>query len=164
MPMDALTTTITTLQLCDPEQCPMAERCPVGPTPNLPCEVKVNFEKAMRDRLADTFTSIDKKPEVSLRVNMLLTPLLEQLMRLRMAEIANSAPIIGKSMNPIYEEIRKTIIAIDKVLTGAIKAQNMTVKEAKAGKGALIDTTSKGYYEMLLVDGTSSIEERVGLQ
>lgn len=162
--MDALTTTITTLQMCDPEQCPMAGRCPVGPTPNLPCEVKVNFEKAMRDRIADTFTSIDKKPEVSLRVNILLTPLLEQLMRLRMAEIANPSPMVGKNMNPIFDEIRKTIMAIDKVLTGAIRAQKQSLTAANADKNTLMDSTSKGYYEMLLLDGTASVEERVGLQ
>ena len=77
-----------------------------------------------------------------------------------MAELQDPEVMKGRFANPIIKEIRQTIMAIDKVLTEAIKAYYGTHKKSK-NKDPL-DTTSKGYYEMLLSDGVASVEANVG--
>ena len=121
----------------------------------MPCEMQGMFTEALDDNLRDVFDQLSNYPDVSLRVNFLLKPLFEQLLRLRMAELANPAVYAGKSINPILKEIRQTIIAIDRVLSETLKDYRVTKPEKSI--------TSKSYYDMLLSDGVSSVETRVGV-
>lgn len=152
---------LTSLMNCDPDSCPIAENCPVGPVPHLPCRIKEEFDNALNDRLADTFHQLDKHPEVSVRLNFMIKPLFEQLLRLRIAEISDPAIMKGRFVNPILKEIRQTILAIDKVLTETMKSY-YGLNRTKNSKDPL-DATSKGYYEMLLTDGAGSVETSTSL-
>ncbi len=148
---------------CDPDMCPISDTCPVGPTPYQPCEIKKSFDGYLNNTLASTFAQLERHPEVSLRLNLLLKPLFEQLLRLRMEEISNPRIMSGRFINPVIKEIRQTVLAIDKVLTEAVKAYYGIYKK----KDLTIDsdplgTTNKGYYEMLLTDGSPSVETNVG--
>ena len=128
----------------------------------MPCDIKQLFQESLQDHIAETFTELHKHPDVSLRVNFLLKPLFEQLLRLRMVESANTHVYQGKGVNPILKEIRQTILAIDKVLAEALKSY-YDVSNLKSINAPIEDVTSKGYYEMLLSEGSTSVEERVGI-
>ena len=157
---------LAALSKCDPEQCPIVDSCPVGPTPHLPCEIKALFHNSLHNHIANAFLELHHHPDVSLRLNFLLKPLFEQLLRLRMAETAfpnivatNKYGVTG--INPILKEIRQTVLAIDKILVEALRSYN-DLKKGKKSDNPL-GMTGKGYYEMLLIDGQSSVQDRVGV-
>ena len=153
---------------CNPEECPLEETCPVGPTPNLPCKIKAAFLDELNDQFAKSFKDIDSNPDVKIRVNMMLRPLFEQLLSLRMAERKNGAALFGTKANPLMKEIRQVILAIDKVITETVRLQHEGPIRHTANKkpdrpGSALDMGSKSYYEMLMIEGTGSVEKRVGI-
>lgn len=64
-------------------------------------------------------------------------------------------------VNPLLKEIRQTILAIDKILVEALRAYH-DIKKGKKSDDPL-GLTGNGYYEMLLIDGNSSVQERIGV-
>lgn len=154
------------LSKCDPDQCPIVDSCPVGPTPHLPCEIKSLFHDSLHDHISNAFMELHHHPDVALRLNFLLKPLFEQLLRLRMAETAypqivaiNKYGVTG--VNPILKEIRQTVLAIDKILVEALRNYHDIKRKDKSDDP--LGMTGKGYYDMLLIDGSRSVQERVGV-
>lgn len=140
-------------QICEPEKCPIAEKCPIGPVPHMPCSIRVEFNNSLSDHLAEMFPDISNNPEISIRVNYLLRPLFEQLLQLKLFEQVTGIKTISK----LNEDIRKTVMAIDKVLVNTIKSYNGHFGK-KAGMGEL---TNKSYYDMLLAEGNTSVEKGI---
>jgi len=147
--------------VCLPEKCPVAEKCTVGPMPNSPCPVKTGFMDYISESLAMTFKDIDERPEVSIRVNLLIKPLFEMLLKLRMAEHGTNSVYFGGKMNPVYKEIRSTMAAINIVLKDTQDIYNPDSN--KPGPKQLRNAIGGNYYEMLLGDGVTSVEERIGV-
>lgn len=157
--------TLPMIAMCDPDACPMTDKCTVGPVPNLPCPIKAAFFNELNDQIALSFREIDKNPDVSTRVNMMVKPLFETLLKLRMAENNNPEVYFGNKVNPLFKEIRQTILALDKVLSETIKLYHngpITGSKPTHVKGDPLNMGGKSYYEMLMVDGTASVEERTG--
>ena len=156
------------MALCKPDDCPLAERCPIGPTPNLPCEYKQKFLEELNHNIARSFRDIDASPEVSIRVNMMLKPLFEQLLQLRMAEHANPDALFGTKANPLMKEIRQVILAIDKVMQETVRLYHQGPVNNGSGKsnrqGNPLAMADRGYYAMLIEDGQASVEERKGIE
>lgn len=158
--------------MCDPESCPLAQadKCPIGPLPNMPCTIRSAFIEEFNLQIARSFKDIDSNPNVKLRVNMMLRPLFEQLLDLRMAQSANSDALFGTKANPLMKEIRQVILAIDKVITetvrlyhdGPSKQSAALIARNAAGKDPL-NMGGKSYYDMLIIDGNATVEERTGI-
>jgi len=157
------TTSLSKFALCEPDTCPMMQTCPRGPTPGAPCFIKAEYAKYVDSSVARVFTDMEKSPEAMLRINVLLKPLFEQLLKLRIAEL-NQTIFQGMRISTIYSEIRKCIMAINSVLSETVKAYKVDVPDQKIPKdsGSLGTLQGKGYYEMLCYDGKASVEERVG--
>jgi len=157
------TNALSKYHLCEPHSCPMISTCPRGPTPNAPCFVKDEYGKYVDQVMAQVFTGMEKSPEATLRINILLKPLFEQLLKLRMAELGFSV-FTGVKISSIYSEIRKCIMAINTVLSETVKSYKVDVPDKKKIEdgGALGVLQGKGYYEMLCYDGNASVEDRVG--
>ena len=157
---------LAVLSKCDPEQCPIVDSCPVGPTPHLPCEIKKLFHESLHDHISNAFMELHNHPDVALRLNFLLKPLFEQLLKLRMVETAHPNIITTNKygisgINPLLKEIRQTVLAIDKILVEALRAYHDIKKATKSDDP--LGIAGKGYYEMLLIDGQGSVQERVGV-
>lgn len=154
-----------TIVMCDPERCPMADKCPVGPVPNLPCKIKKMFMSELNDQLALSFKNIDEVPEVRLRVNIMLKPLFDQLLDLQMARLANPEALFGTKANPLMKEIRQVIQTIDKVFNETVRLYNQGPEDfMRNKKEQKMQMADHGYYEMLVLDGQASVEERKGIE
>jgi len=147
---------------CDPEQCPIAEECPNGPMPGAPCHIKEQFLFQLDRTVSDTFKKLDDAPETRLRLDLLLRPLFEQLLLLKMGETQHRKLFHGKGINPIFREMRQCISAINNVLTETMRAykEETADKPLKSAMSELLG--GNGYYEMLCYDGQGSVEARVG--
>jgi hypothetical protein len=125
--------------------------------------MKQEFSQYVDQSVSDTFTDLKLSPETELRINILLKPLFEQLLKLRIAELNVDQVFSGKQINPIFRELRSCIKAINDVLTEAVKAYKAdTGTDASLERGGLGLLEGKGYYEMLIYDGKNSVEKRVG--
>ena len=155
------------MALCKPDDCPLADKCPIGPTPNLPCEYREKFLAELNHNIARSFKDIDASPEVSIRVNLMLRPLFEQLLQLRLSELANPDPLFGTKANPLMKEIRQVILAIDKVMQETVRLYHQGPVNNGSGKsnrqGNPLGMADRGYYEMLVIDDQASVEERKGM-
>ncbi len=138
-------------QICDPDICPIALKCPIGPMPNMPCEIKVTFNHSLNDHLADMFPDISENPEIALRVNYLLRPLFEQLLQLKLFE----SVAVLKDLAGINDSMRKTVMAIDKVLVNTVKSYNGHFGR----KDKIGELTDQSYYDLLLTEGVTSVEQ-----
>ena len=150
---------------CDPDRCSIAANCPHGPVPGAPCFLKAEYSAYVDGQVNATFAAMASSPEAELRINTLLKPLFEQLLRLRIAELGVKQVYSGKLINPIFRELRSCIKTINDVLTEAVKAYKADTQEdperiAGGMLGSMID--GKGYYEMLCHDGQVDVESRVG--
>lgn len=155
------------MALCRPDECPLAENCPIGPTPNLPCDYKQKFLFELNTNIALAFKDIDASPEVSIRVNLMLKPLFEQLLQLRIAEIAAPEALFGTKANPLLKEVRQVILAIDKILNETIRLYHQGPANEGTWKnkgGNPLNMADRGYYEMLLVDNQGDVSERKGIE
>lgn len=142
--------------ICSPATCPIGENCPIGPMPNLKCEIKSKYTLDVQQRVIDMFPMLNTDPVIRMKVDFLLVPLYEQLMKLRMAEYAHFRVIAGGKINPIMAELRKTSAAIEKLVDGITEKQGNNIDDMKsANKGV-------AYYDMLFTDGITSVDERVG--
>lgn len=152
------------IEFCDPAKCPIEKTCPVGPVPNLACPLKQKYIGQVTKYIGEMFPEAHKHAEVSLRTEFMLVPLFEQLLRLRIAEHANSEVIIGGKVNPLLKEIRQTLLTIDTMVSKI--AENFKNRIATPGKGAGAGTPLDGmnYYEMLMHEGTAEVDERVGFK
>ena len=112
------------LAICNPEKCPIAETCPIGPTPHAPCEIKKMFIEELNTQLALSFKNIDEVPEVRLRVNIMLKPLFEQLLDLQMAKMANPEALFGTKANPLMKEIRDVMKVINLIFNETVRLYN----------------------------------------
>lgn len=146
---------------CDPEKCPLVEQCPDGPLPGAPCNMKQQFVVQIDRTISDTFEKLDNAPETRLRLDILLKPLFEQLLTLKMGEARHRNIYNGGKMNPIFRDIRQCILAIDKVLSETVKSYKEETK-TKLPAGSMGLLQGNGYYEMLCHDGQGSLEDRVG--
>jgi hypothetical protein len=153
---------LTKYTSCDPDRCPLSEDCPEGPMPGLPCYLKEEYSKFVDQSIATTFVKMTESPETELRVNVLLKPLFEQLLHLRISELKHNSVYHGTKVNPLFRELRQCILAINSILTEAVKAYKVDVPDAPAETGGLELLRGKGYYEMLCYDGQASVENRVG--
>jgi hypothetical protein len=126
--------------------------------------MKQDFSRYVDQSITQVFEKLDQSPETELRLNVLLKPLFEQLLRLRIAELSVTHVFSGKQVNPIFRELRSCIKAINEVLTESIKAYKEDTKETvkSLNGGGLEVLQGKGYYEMLCYDGQTSVENRVG--
>ncbi len=131
--------------------------------PGSPCYLKEEFAHYVDRSISDTFTDLTLSPETELRVNVLLKPLFEQLLRLRIAELNIDKVFTGKQINPIFRELRGCIKTINDIFSEAVKAYKADVPDTPLGKsGGLEVLQGKGYYEMLCYDGQTDVENRVG--
>jgi len=148
---------LITTNLCDPDRCPIADNCPVGPIPGLDCRLRQDFTTYIEDQVTVSFKEMDSVPLLRARVDLLLKPLLEQYLHLRMAQSGHSYVVAEGKINPLYSEIRQTITSLNKLMTDLVSSS----KEHKKSEGFKTMTTSN-YYDMLLVDGKASVEDTVG--
>ena len=130
--------------------------------PGAPCFMKEEYAKYIDLTVAQTFSQMSQSPETTLRVNMLLKPLFEQLLKLRTAELTYASVFSGMKINGIHGEIRQCILAISTILKDTVKAYKVDVPNQRVSGplGSMIK--GKGYYEMLCFEGEASVEERVG--
>ncbi len=159
---------LISLENCNPDTCPLVSICPTGPTPNMPCSMKSAFDESLTRRISLMFKDLGESSETRLRLDFLLRPLFEQLLRLRMAEIANPEALLvlesgAKRINPLLAEIRSTITTINKILTETVKAYKDSKNKKLSPDGSLNQVTTKGYYEMLAAEGNDIVEEHTGI-
>ena len=122
--------------------------------------------KGVTDYVREVFPDIDNNPLIRMSTSMALVPLHRQLMNLHLAEHAMPSPMIGAKINPILSEIRKVIRDIQSTMDHMIKIDKTKIDRMKRAKTSdLIDAnpnqnmTSSNYYEMLLSDGKTSVNE-----
>ena len=114
-------TTLALIQKCDEDTCPIAEKCPIGPTPNIVCALKQKHMAAVQEYVREIFPDIDDNPLMRMSAEFSLIPLHSQLMSLYLAEHALPSPLIGYKINPIMKEIRSCINDIQKAINNMIK-------------------------------------------
>ena len=141
---------------CHPQTCPIGENCPIGPMPNLQCTLKSKYTKDVQMRIKEMFPMLISDPVIMMKVEFLLVPLYDQLMKLRMAEFAHFKVIAGGKINPIMAELRKTSAAIEKMVDGIVEKQGKNIDEMQSANGG------ESYYDMLFTEGITSVDERVG--
>lgn len=142
--------------ICSPQACPIGQNCPIGPMPNLKCKLKEKYTKDVSSSIKNMFPMLTKDPVIMMKVEFLLIPLFDQLLKLKMAEYAHFNVIAQGKINPILAEMRKTIRAIEVMVDSIVEKQDKAVTD--------MDTINKGdsYYDMLFTDGVTSVDERVG--
>lgn len=152
---------LTSYMVCDHEDCPIVEKCPVGPVPHMPCPLKEQYSGYV-DRTMNRIVDSSLNPEeTSFRVATLLKPLFDQLLSLRIADLGRRSVYAGAKANPVLREVRQTIQVINTVLTETLKEASKekpkpVLKDVKKG------LMNKGYYDLLLQDGVKSVDTRVG--
>lgn len=104
------------VQKCDPSHCGCVELCG-NENIGKPCSVISSYMGNVFDIMIKTFPG-DISEDVIYRIGMHLVPLYKILCRLKMQEFSETEVMIrgklGRSINPIFEEIRKTITCIEK--------------------------------------------------
>jgi len=152
------------IQNCDEESCPIANNCPIGPVPNLPCAIKHKQMDAAKSYVEYVFPAIKNNEGLKMGSEVLLMPLYRQLLQLHMAEYGvRKALVKGGKISPVLKEIRETINAIQKsmkFMKTMDKERIDTLPSAKGGEQNG-EITSGSYYDMLLNVGSGSISEPI---
>ncbi len=131
--------------------------------PGHPCELKMSFANHIDSSVAKAFKDIEKSPATAIQVDILLKPLFEHLLKLRMAEHGQKSVFFGGKINPVLKEVRQTIVAINNILIAAVKNHKDDMEALKDTiDNSIGPMMGKGYYEMVCSDGMTSVEERVG--
>ena len=99
---------------CSDSKCPIYAKCKYEKAG--PCSVQAEYIGMVTAKLGK-IAAVDSEVD-SVRVGMLIVPLFQQLIRLKMEEYCTSV-LGGKSgkANPIFKETRETIKTIDQILS-----------------------------------------------
>jgi len=145
------------VQKCDPSACGCTELCS---TPSLgqPCSVVSSYMGSVFDLMVRTFPG-EIGEDVIFRIGMHLVPLYKILCRLKMQEFTESEVMVrsklGRSINPIFEEIRKTIAVIEKTW------QNLgfIVQDGRKKKDRFVGHfNDRNYYDVVESGGMNFLE------
>lgn len=136
------------VQRCNPDTCTCTELC-THPDQSKPCSVMSGYMSNVFNLMIRNFPS-NLTEDVAYRIGMHLVPLYKILCRLKMQEFAEVDTIVptahGPKVNPIFEEIRKTIRQIEDTWKnlGFVVAE----KKMRAGKGVHA-FNGRDYYDVI---------------
>lgn len=153
-------TSLQTLQshICDPTKCSIAENCPVDVEPGQACPLKTEFMAYVTDQINSSFKELDAQPMIRMRLDLLLKPMLEQLLILKMEQANNPNVYFGAKINPLFKELRNSVEVIDRMISDIVRSS----KEITSPTSGLKTVTSGNYYDMVFLDGKTSVEDTVG--
>ena len=147
------------VQKCDPDNCGCVELCSkvdIGK----PCSVLSSYMGGVFDMMIRTFPG-EISEDVIYRIGMHLVPLYKILCRLKMQEFSETQVVIsngklGRHINPIFEEIRKTIVVIEKTW------QNLgyIVKDERKKRNRFVGNfNDRNYYDVIENGGMPMLDE-----
>ena len=146
------------VQKCDPSSCGCTELCSSS-IAGKPCSVLSSYMGSVFDLMIRTFPG-DISEDVIFRIGMHLVPLYKILCRLKMQEFNETEVMVrgkmGRSINPIFEEIRKTIVSIEKTW------QNLgfIVQDGRKRKDRFVGHfNDRNYYDVIESGGMKMLED-----
>ena len=106
------------VQRCDSDMCGCIDLC-ANPKDGEPCSVLSSYMGNVYETMIRTYKGVLTE-DSAYRIGMHLVPLYKILCRLKMQEFQEIGVMVTNSkgdrkVNPIFEEIRKTILAIEKM-------------------------------------------------
>lgn len=145
------------VQRCDPETCGCVELCS---NPNLekPCSIISGYMNNVYEVMIRTYRG-EMTEDTAYRIGMHLVPLYKILCRLKMQEFSETSIMFlsksGRKVNPIFEEIRKTVLAIEKVW------QNLgyIVSDRKQKDKFVGNFNERSYYEVIESGGLPMLSQ-----
>lgn len=145
------------VQRCDPDTCGCVELC-ANPNMEKPCSIIGSYMHNVYEVMIRTYRG-EMTEDAAYRIGMHLVPLYKILCRLKMQEfMETSVMFMGKDsrkVNPIFEEIRKTILAIEKVW------QNLgyIVSDRKQKDKFVGNFNERNYYEVIESGGMPMLSQ-----
>lgn len=146
------------IQKCNPESCGCQELCS-GFDRDKPCTVLSSYMGNVFDVMIGAFPG-EITEDIVYRIGMHLVPLYKILCRLKMQEFSEQDVFIssklGRHINPIFEEIRKTILAIE----GIWKNLGYIVGNGGMRKNRFIGHfNERNYYEVIESGGIPMLDQ-----
>ena len=147
------------VQQCSPDNCSCIDLCS-NPDRTKPCSVLSSYMSNVYEMMIRTYKG-NLTEDTAYRIGMHLVPLYKILCRLKMQEFEETFVMVTNSkgdrkVNPIFEEIRKTILAIEKVW------QNLgyIVSEGNQKKDRFVGAFSqRNYYEVIESGGLPMLRD-----
>jgi hypothetical protein len=147
------------VQRCNPDSCGCIELCG-NIDSGKPCHILSSYMGGVFDLMIRTFPG-NISEDVVYRIGMHLVPLYKILCRLKMQEYSEDSVFLqgkmGRSINPIFEEIRKTIKQIEDTWKnlGYIVTEGRKLKKDRfAGY-----FNERSYYDVIENGGMPMLEE-----
>jgi hypothetical protein len=146
------------VQKCNPESCGCQELCS-GQDIGKPCKVLSSYMGGVFDVMINAFPG-EFSEDIVYRIGMHLVPLYKILCRLKMQEFSEQEVFVssrlGRNINPIFEEIRKTIMAIE----GVWKNLGYIVGNGQVRKNRFIGHfNERNYYEVIEAGGVPMLDQ-----
>ena len=148
------------VQRCVGLECPCLDLC-AKPDVSKPCSVVSSYMGNVYDIMIRTYKG-NMTEDTAYRIGMHLVPLYKILCRLKMQEFAETSVMFTSAkgdvkVNPIFDEIRKTITAIEKVW------QNLgyIVGEGHGKKDKFVGAfNQRNYYDIIESGGLPMLSEQ----
>jgi hypothetical protein len=148
------------VQRCNGLECPCLDLCS-KPDVDKPCSVVSSYMGNVYDIMIRTYKG-NMTEDTAYRIGMHLVPLYKILCRLKMQEFAETSvmfvsPKGDMKVNPIFEEIRKTILAIEKIWAnlGYIVSDGNRKKDKFVGA-----FNQRNYYDIIESGGMPMLSEQ----
>jgi hypothetical protein len=138
------------VQRCDTERCGCVDLCS-NPVDGEPCSVLSSYMGNVYQTMIRTYKGTITE-DSAYRIGMHLVPLYKILCRLKMQEFEEISVMVTNSkgdrkVNPIFEEIRKTILAIEKMW---MNLGYITTEQGKGKKDQFLGAfNQRNYYDII---------------
>jgi len=147
------------VQRCTGSECPCLDLCS-SPDVDKPCSIMSSYMGNVYEIMIRTYKG-NMTEDTAYRIGMHLVPLYKILCRLKMQEFAETQTMTINiqgtlKVNPIFEEIRKTILAIEKVWAnlGYIVSENQKKKDKFVGA-----FNQRNYYDIIESGGMPMLSQ-----
>jgi len=148
------------VQQCDPEMCGCTGICP-NPDETKPCSILSAYMGNVYDMMIRTYKG-SMTEDTAFRIGMHLVPLYKILCRLKMQEFEERGVMVmsgkgDRKVNPIFDEIRKTITLIEKTWTnlGYIVGEGSRKKDRFVGA-----FNQRDYYSIIESGGMPMLSQQ----
>jgi hypothetical protein len=147
------------VQKCDSSICGCIDLCS-NPCPGNPCSVLSSYMSNVYETMIRTYKGVMTE-DSAYRIGMHLVPLYKILCRLKMQEFTEIEVMVTNSkgerkVNPIFEEIRKTILAIEKMWMNL----GYLVSDGSAKKDKFVGAfNQRNYYDIIESGGMPMLKD-----
>ena len=148
------------VQRCNGIECPCLDLCS-SPNVDKPCSILSAYMGNVYDVMIRTYKGTMTE-DVAYRIGMHLVPLYKILCRLKMQEFSETEIMFTsekgtRHVNPIFEEIRKTILAIEKTWQNLGYIVNERTSKKDKFVGAF---NQRNYYDIIESGGMPMLSEQ----